>query len=57
MPVDSRLLCMTHVSVLDEKARSQGTEAYTGKVSNAILKVRKLCILWGSARPCGSEQV
>jgi hypothetical protein len=40
MPVDSRLLRMTHVSLLDEKARSQGTEeACTGKMLSATLKV------------------
>jgi hypothetical protein len=40
MPVDSRLLRMTHVSLLDEKARSQGTEeACTGKTSSATLNV------------------
>jgi hypothetical protein len=40
MPVDSRLLRMMHVSLLDENARSQGTEgACTGKMSIATLKV------------------
>lgn len=40
MLADSRLLRMTHVSLLDEKARSQGTEeACTGKMSSATLKV------------------
>lgn len=40
MPVDSRPLRMPHVSVLDEKTRSQGTkEACTGKMSSATLKV------------------
>ena len=39
MPVNSRLLCRMHVSFLDEKARSQGTEeACTSKMSSATLE-------------------
>jgi hypothetical protein len=40
MPVDSRLLCMMHVSFLDKKACSQGMEeACTNKMSSTALKV------------------